>query len=119
MSRSSRFRCVVPSLALVLAGCAGTDALLPAPHAGAIEGSIASIDTTPWAYDGNAVIRLDTPGRGRVAVELPARWNLCSARAVDVGALAVGMRVRAVGAPDGEGRLVVCADAAHGLVPLE
>ena len=83
----------------------------------AIEGTVASIDTQPWAYDGNAVVQVDAAGRGRVAVQLPARWNLCQAAPVDVEALAVGMRVQAVGAPSGEGGLVVCADPAHRLVP--
>ncbi|MGY1520333.1 hypothetical protein ACW5DW_07845 [Luteimonas sp. A482] len=87
--------------------------------ASVIEGTVASIDTQPWTYDGNAVIRVDTADRGSVAVELPARWNLCKAAPVDVEALAVGMRVRAMGAAGGEGGLVVCEDAAHRLVPVE
>lgn len=84
-----------------------------------IEGTIAAIDTQPWAYDGNAVIQVDTADRGRVAVQLPARWNLCKAAPVDVAALAVGMRVHATGASGAEGELVVCQDAAHRLVPAE
>jgi hypothetical protein len=52
-----------------------------------------------------------------VPVELPARWNLCQAGPVDVEALAVGMRVQAVGAPTAEGGLVVCQDPSHRLVP--
>ncbi|MCL1633369.1 hypothetical protein M2650_01740 [Luteimonas sp. SX5] len=83
-----------------------------------IEGAIAAIDTAPWAYDGNAVIQVDAAGRGRVAVQLPARWNLCKAAPVNVEALAVGMRVRVVGAAGAEGELVVCQDEAHRLVPV-
>lgn len=106
-------------LALCAAGCTTPGSEPSEPGASAIEGTIASIDTQPWAYDGNAVIHIDTARRGRVAVELPARWNLCKAAPVDVEALAVGMRVRATGATTGEGGLVVCGDATHRLVPLE
>lgn len=102
----------------LLTGCATASGERPAEGAQAsIEGAIASIDTTPWTYDGSAVIRIDTRTRGRVDVRLPARWNLCKAPAVDVEALAVGMRVRAIGTADAQGGLVVCQDAAHRLVP--
>ncbi|MGQ4583344.1 hypothetical protein [Lysobacter sp. F60174L2] len=90
-----------------------TDGPLP------IEGTITAIDLQPWAYDGHAVVQVEAEGRGPVQVQLPARWNLCKAPPVDVEALAVGMRVQAVGAASGEGGLVVCGDAAHRLVPLE
>lgn len=106
--------------ALSLAGCATAPGAPPsAAGASVIEGTIASIDTQPWAYDGNAVIRIDTADRGGVAVQLPARWNLCKTTPVDVEALAVGMRVRATGTAVGEGGLVVCEDPAHRLVPVE
>ena len=82
-----------------------------------IAGTIASIDLQPWTFDGNAVITVDTVDAGRVDVQLPARWNLCAAPPVDVEALAVGMRVQAVGARAEDGALVVCGDAAHRLVP--
>lgn len=102
----------------LLSGCATTPGERPAEGAQAsIEGVIAAIDTTPWTYDGSAVIRIDTRTQGRVDVRLPARWNLCKAPPVDVEALAVGMRVRAIGAADAQGGLVVCQDAAHRLVP--
>ncbi|MEN1960031.1 hypothetical protein WCE41_06810 [Luteimonas sp. MJ246] len=120
----SRPRCsmmpVVLGLALASAGCAGVPVPATSSATGAVsvEGAIASIDTRPWTYDGNAVIEVDTADRGRVAVQLPARWNLCQAPSVDMEALAVGMRVSAVGAAAGEGRLVVCQDPSHRLVPL-
>lgn len=104
----------------LLTGCATPSGERPAEGSQAsIEGAIASIDTTPWTYDGSAVIRIDTRTQGRVDVRLPARWNLCKAPPVDVEALAVGKRVRAVGAADPQGGLVVCQDAAHRLVPAE
>lgn len=102
----------------LLTGCATVSGERPAEGAQAsIEGAIAVIDTTPWTYDGSAVIRIDTRTQGRVDVRLPARWNLCKAPPVDVEALAVGMRVRAIGVADAQGGLVVCQDAAHRLVP--
>ena len=113
----------IPFLTLLLlaglgAGCASRSST-PAVAGGldSIEGTVAAIDTAPWAYDGNAVLQVDTAARGRVAVQLPARWNLCKAPPVDVETLAVGMQVRAVGAADAEGGLVVCADAAHRVEP--
>lgn len=107
-------------LALCVAGCTTAPAVAPSTAEGSvIEGTITSIDTQPWTYDGNAVIRVDTANRGSVAVELPARWNLCKAAPVDVAALAVGTRVRATGAAGGQGGLVVCEDASHRLVPVE
>jgi hypothetical protein len=105
-------------VSLVLAGCTTTPAT---PGAGAnvsVEGTIASIDTQPWTYDGPALIGIDTAD-GRVQVALPARWNLCQAAPVDVEALSVGMRVHATGARDPKADLVVCEDAAHRLVPMQ
>jgi len=101
-------------------GCAATGgAPLQAGSQIAIEGTIASIDTAPWAYDGNAVVRIDTSDRGRVVVQLPARWNLCKAPPVNMEALAVGVRVRAVGAAGAEGEVVVCQDESHRLAPAD
>lgn len=122
MSHSSPLAFVSAALCIVLAaaGCASKPAASP-PSDGqtSIEGTIASIDTAPWAYDGNAVIQVDTADRGRVAVQLPARWNLCKAAPVNVEALAVGMRVRAVGNAGAEGELVVCQQEAHRLGPTD
>lgn len=118
MSPGSRISVSVALCLVGATGCATKPAAqLQAGGQVSIEGSIASIDTQPWAYDGNAVIQVDTPDRGRVAVQLPARWNLCKAAPVNVEALAVGMRVRAVGDAGAEGQLVVCQEEAHRLVP--
>lgn len=104
---------------LAVTACATPEQAAPASAGDlAIEGTVVAIDTRPWTYDGHAVVDVDTGGRGRVAVQLPARWNLCHAAPVDVEALAVGMRVQAVGAAEEEGKLTVCSNAAHRLVPL-
>ena len=106
-------------LCLAIAGCVSNPTAPPqAGHQASFEGTVLSIDTQPWAYDGNAVVYVQTPDRRRVAVQLPARWNLCKAPPVDVQALAVGMRVRVVGTPGDGDEWVVCQDAAHRLVPV-
>jgi hypothetical protein len=109
------------ALCLVLATAACASALPPVATEGKaqVEGTITSIDLQPWTYDGNAVITLDAGARGPMAVELPARWNLCKAAPVDTEALAVGMRVRATGTLRDADRLVVCQDESHRLVPAD
>lgn|SRR5690606_35364355 len=105
-------------LALATIGCvttSPTSALAKGSQA-TVDGTIASIDTQPWTYDGNAVVLLDTAAHGRVAVQLPARWNLCKAGQVDVASLVVGRRAHAVGSVTADGDLVVCERAEHQLV---
>lgn len=82
-----------------------------------VEGVITAIDLQPWTWDGDAVVTLGTATGASVAVRLPARWNLCAASPVRVDALAPGQAVRASGAADGAGGLVVCAGADDGIVP--
>ncbi|QNN69767.1 hypothetical protein [Thermomonas carbonis] len=105
---------------LAAAGCASlpsTSTLLAGSQA-TLEGTITSIDTQPWAYDGNAVVLLETAAHGTVSVQLPARWNLCKAGQIDVAAMRVGQRVRAVGSVTEDGDVVVCERAEHRLQPL-
>ena len=105
--------------AMVATACATPDAAAPAADGAVrVTGAVLAIDTQPWAYDGHAVIQVDTADRGRVDVQLPARWNLCQAAPVDVEALVIGMQVEAVGSAAGEGALVVCEDPTHRLVPV-
>jgi hypothetical protein len=106
------------ALPLALAACVTTThsgAALTAGAQASIEGRVSSIDTAPWAYDGNAVVGVATNAHGVVAVHLPARWNLCEAPAVDVQALAIGDDVRATGSVGAAGELVVCERPEHGL----
>lgn len=110
------------TLLLALAACVTTThsgAALTADTQASIEGRITSIDTAPWAYDGNAVVGVATRAHGVVSVHLPARWNLCRAPAVDVQALAIGDDVRATGSVGAEGELVVCERPEHGLRKTE
>lgn len=118
LNRTPRLAAAALFLAVASASCATAPPQGPG-GAGAttVEGTITTIDLQPWTYDGNGVVTIDAGSRGRVAVQLPARWNLCKAAPVDVEALAVGMRVQAVGVLAGEG-LVVCEAPMHRLVPL-
>lgn len=109
---------IASGLLLALAACTSVqDPPVTAAGERAIEGTIVSIDTQPWTYDGNAIVVVDTGAQGAVQVELPARWNLCAAAPVDVEALSVGMRVVAAG-DAGEGdAIVVCQQPSHRLAP--
>lgn len=108
-------------LTLLLAGCATAPSVsrLAAGSQAALDGTIASINTDPWAYDGNALVVLDTAAHGRVQVELPARWNLCKAAPVDVAKLSVGRRASAVGTVTDAGGMVVCERAEHRLALVD
>ena len=105
----------------VLGGCAAApvDDTFATGQPVAFDGRVVSIDTSPWAYDGNAVVVVrDAAGRD-VRVQLPARWNLCEAAAVDVQALTPGDRVE-VSAEAIEARtVVVCGQTAHHLHKLD
>lgn len=123
--RDASLRSIASLLACALlpAGCGSTARHDPdgmsTPHRLAFVGTVESIDTSPWTYDGDAVVMVDAGTLGRVAVRLPARWNLCRTAAVDVQALEVGTRVSVVGGSDGNGGVVVCADKADRLSPAE
>lgn len=96
----------------VVARNAWGTALQPGQEA-TISGRVVAVDTAPWAYDGNAVIQVATDAHGIVQVQLPARWNLCAAPAVDVEALAIGDDVRAAGTAGDGNALVVCTRPTH------
>ena len=81
-----------------------------------IEGTIVSVDTQPWTYDGHAVVVLDTRERGAVTVHLPARWNLCKAAPVEIESLNVGVTASLVGSASADGAVVVCERETHRLV---
>jgi hypothetical protein len=124
-----RASCVHAALALVLsaalfaAGCHTTSAAtapLPVGEQARIEGAVLRVDTAPWAYDGNAVVTVATNAHGEVAVQLPARWNLCQAPApADLNSLKPGERVQAIGTVTAAGELVVCERASHRLQRLD
>lgn len=108
---------VALSLLLVVAACTTTPpagGALVAGKEASIEGSVLSVDTAPWAYDGNAVVTVATATTGAVKVQLPARWNLCKAQPHEgVQELKPRDRVRAVGTVGEDNSLVVCAQPSH------
>jgi hypothetical protein len=101
---------------LVLSACATVPAGKPlkAGQQASLQGNVVSVDTAPWAYDGNAIIVISTSDAGNVDVQLPARWNLCKAQPLgDVQALKPGDRVEVVGTVSESNRLVVCSEPQH------
>ena len=80
-----------------------------------LEGKVVKVDTTPWTYDGSAVVTSATSA-GDVNVQLPARWNLCKAPPPDdVASLKAGDVVQAIGEVTGSNEMVVCALPEHRL----
>ena len=73
------------------------------------------MDLDPWAYDGNAVLLVDTSG-GEVRVEIPARTNLCAATNLGlVSELQPGDAVLVRGERSRGGTVTPCALANHTL----
>lgn len=108
--------CTLAAL-LAGAGCTSTAPSTQGLVAGrqvVFEGRLDAIDTSPWTYDGNARLVVDTVAHGDVVVELPARWNLCKAAGIgDAGAFAVGERVQVAGTVSPDRTVVVCEHAQH------
>lgn len=118
-------RVAVPVLAIaasLLSACAthgGVGGTLAPGTEVEFEGRLESVDTRPWTYDGNARLVVETGTHGDVAVELPARWNLCKAPAVgDAGNLSAGQRVRVAGTVTAPSTVTVCERASHRVVRL-
>lgn len=113
---------LVPLFVAVLAACSSTGPTTSSFATGSeveFEGRLESVDTAPWAYDGNARLVVETPAHGDVAVDLPARWNLCKAAGIgDAGTFAVGDRVRVVGTVTAPGTVTVCEQAPHRIARL-
>ena len=115
-------RLTIGAAFLVLSACATKPAGKPlkAGQQASLQGNVVSVDTAPWAYDGNATIVISTAEAGKVEVQLPARWNLCKAQPLgDVQALKSGDRVEVVGTVSEPNRLVVCAEPQHLLRKIE
>ncbi|MEO8365062.1 MAG: hypothetical protein ABI538_02530 [Pseudoxanthomonas sp.] len=105
-------------MAAMLCTCATTPSTttLVVGQQATIEGEVVRVDTSPWAYDGNAVVIVSTQSAGNVEVRLPARCNLCKAAPPDdVQALKPRDRVQAIGSVTATNALVVCEQPQHGL----
>ncbi len=112
LARHAALAATLLALCACTTGAAKKDALVIGQQA-TLEGKVKQVDTAPWAYDGNAVVTMVTAA-GTVAVQLPARWNLCKAPAPDnVQALKPGDQVQVVGTVTAPGEVVVCAEPQH------
>ncbi|MEJ1097290.1 MULTISPECIES: hypothetical protein [unclassified Pseudoxanthomonas] len=103
-----------------LSGCATVPAgsAMSVGQEATIEGNVVSVNTDPWAYDGNAVVMVST-AKGDVRVQLPARWNLCKAQPLDdIQSFEPNDRVQAVGTVTGPGEMVVCGQPEHRLTEM-
>ena len=117
---------VVAALLAGSAGCATDGAANARPRPLAIdqrafvEGEVASVDTSPMAYDGNALVVVATTAHGVVTVHLPARRNLCRAQGFELlEVLRPGDRVRVEGLATAAGDISVCQDAADRLQRID
>ncbi|TZF90971.1 hypothetical protein [Cognatilysobacter lacus] len=112
-----RIALAVLAVSSVLGGCAGmpTSSTPVAGQQAAFDGRVFSVDTSPWAYDGNGVVTVDSDVHGRISVQLPARWNLCKAPPVAAQSLKPGDRVHVVAGVDARDRVTVCERADHRL----
>lgn len=106
-----------------VAGCAsngGAPQPLAAAHQVVIEGRVASIDLSPMAHDGDALVVVASDAHGAVTVHLPARRHLCKAQGLDLlDTLQPGDRLQAAGEATGPADLRVCAEASHRLRRLD
>lgn len=110
-------------LLLGLSGCAATGSVvgpMALDQRVVIEGEVASVDLSPMAYDGDALVVVTSAAHGAVTVHLPARRNLCKAQGFDLlTELKPGDRVRVEGAVTGAADVTLCQDAADRLQRIE
>ena len=86
----------------------------------ALEGTVTSVDLTPMAYDGSALVVLATRAHGSVTLHLPARRHLCRAQGLDLlDGLKPGDGLRVAGTASGPADVVVCAQASHRLQRMD
>jgi hypothetical protein len=114
---------IAAGLLLVVSGCAATGGATPAlvmDQRVVIDGEVASVDLTPMAYDGDALVVVTSAAHGTVTVHLPARRNLCKAQGFDLlPELKPGDRVRVEGPVTGAADVTLCQDAADRLQRIE
>jgi hypothetical protein len=85
-----------------------------------LEGRVATVDLSPMAYDGDALVVVTDAAHGPVTVHLPARRNLCKAQGLDlIDELRPGDRVRVEGVATGASDVRLCQDSADRLQRLD
>jgi len=115
---------ILPSILLVLVVGAGVYYALstprlvtetPTPSEGQAEGVVIAINLDSVAFDGPALIALETTAGLQVIAVPSMGLPLCAAREniADVYRLAVGDRVAVSGEVGEEGEIIPCSDVAH------
>lgn len=85
-----------------------------------VEGRVVSIDASPMAYDGDAMVVLDSVSHGPLTVHLPARTNLCRAQGLGLlGELRGGDRLQVEGLATGPADITVCQEPSHRLQRID
>lgn len=98
-------------LLALLAACASGDTT--GDPDGLLIGTVTSVDLSPMAYDGDAVLVIDVDG-SPVEVRVPARINLCPAQdRIELAELSVGDRVEVRGSREADGAVRPCSEADH------
>lgn len=84
-----------------------------------VEGRVRSIDVSPMAYDGPAVLRLRADGYGAVTIYIQSCLGGCALEAVDqLANIEAGERWQVRGELMDDGSLVLYTDRDHGLLEL-
>lgn len=97
-------------LVLLVSACSSP----PEASGGGVIGTVTSVDLAPMAYDGDAVIVMETGGGEVVTVRVAARMNLCDASGLAlVGELVPGDRIEVTGSMDPDGSIRPCTDPSH------
>ncbi len=113
---------VIAVMLTLLSGCTAPGQVLSpmAPEQQVvIEGRVSSVDTSPMAYDGDALVLLESDARGTVTVHVPARTNPCRAQGLGLlGLLQPGDRLRVAGKASGPRDITVCEQPSHRLQKL-
>lgn len=105
-------RVPIYALLILLTGCASGEAS-DRRGEGLLVGTVVSVDRSPMAYDGDAVLLVDVDGES-VEIRVPARINLCPARErIALGEVQVGDRVEVRGTRDSDGAIRPCEEPNH------
>lgn len=116
-------RAMPAALLVMLAACAapgGTMQPLAADRQAVVEGRVVSVDASPMAYDGDALVVLDSVSHGQLTVHLPARTNLCRAQGLGLlGELRAGDRLQVEGLATGPADITVCQEPTHRLQRID
>lgn len=111
------------ALSILVVACAapgGAARPLVAERQVIVEGRVMSVDASPMAYDGDALVVLHSVSHGPLTVHLPARTNLCRAQGLGLlGELRVGDQLQVEGMATGPADISVCQEPSHRLQRID